>query len=230
MRNFVLASSKSWFSLEDLPAPCLEHNWVEISQPAELTPEFVAAVNPEFIFFPHWNARIPSEILERWDCVVFHTAPLPFGRGGSPIQNLIERGFSSSPVHALKAIEEMDAGPIYASQGVDLSGSLEEIFGRIKVAVGFLIGSLLDAPVEPIEQSGEVVTFNRREPSDSQILEDDSVARIYDKIRMVDFEDYPRAYLDFGTLRLIFTKAALGEAGLSAQVQFTEITDSDYQA
>lgn len=220
MRNFVLASSKSWFSLEDLPAPCLEHNWVEISQPAELTPEFVAAVNPEFIFFPHWNARIPPEIFERWECVVFHTAPLPFGRGGSPIQNLIERGFSSSPVHALRAVEEMDAGPIFTTRQVDLSGSLREIFSRVGVLVGDMIAELLESPIVAKEQEGSVFKFQRRLASASLISGRESSIEIYDKIRMVDYEDYPRAHILFGSYKLVFTNAEIDGEEVSATVSF----------
>lgn len=220
MRNFVLASSKSWFSLEDLPAPCLEHNWVEISQPAELTPEFVAAVNPEFIFFPHWNARIPPEIFERWECVVFHTAPLPFGRGGSPIQNLIERGFSSSPVHALRAVEEMDAGPILTTRQVDLSGSLREIFSRVGVLVGDMIVELLESPIVAKEQEGSVFKFQRRLASASLISGRESSIEIYDKIRMVDYEDYPRAHILFGSYKLVFTNAEIDGEEVSATVSF----------
>ena len=220
MRSFLLANSKSWFSLKDLPATCLEHNWVEITQPAELTPEFVAEVNPEFIFFPHWNARIPSEVLERWECVVFHTAPLPFGRGGSPIQNLIERGFSSSPVHALKAVEEMDAGPILTTRQVDLSGSLREIFSRLGVLVGDMIAELLESQGVAKEQEGSVFKFQRRLASASLISGNETASEIYDKIRMVDYEDYPKAHILFGDYKLVFTDAEIDGETLSATVFF----------
>ena len=49
--------------------------------------------------------------------IVFHTAPLPYGRGGSPIQNLIVRGhISPAPVCALKMVSGLDEGPIYDKQ------------------------------------------------------------------------------------------------------------------
>ena len=38
---------------------------------------------------------------------------LPYGRGGSPLQNLIVRGWKETKVLALKVVEELDAGPIY---------------------------------------------------------------------------------------------------------------------
>ena len=216
----MLASASSWFSLRDLSSDCLDADWLEVSLPEELNVTFLEDFNPEFIFFPHWNARIPSEILERWNCVVFHTAPLPFGRGGSPIQNLIRLGFSSAPVNALRAVDEIDAGPIYASEEIDLSGSLEDIFTRISVAVRKLISFLVHNHVDPVEQVGEVVNFSRRHRDESQILKSDSARVVYDKIRMVDFADYPRAYINFGQFHLIFTKAALENGVLSARVEF----------
>ena len=38
---------------------------------------------------------------------------LPFGRGGSPLQNLIVRGYKETMLSAIKCVGEVDAGPIY---------------------------------------------------------------------------------------------------------------------
>lgn len=46
---------------------------------------------PDYIFLPHWSYIIPREITDNWECVVFHMTDLPYGRGGSPLQNLIVR-------------------------------------------------------------------------------------------------------------------------------------------
>ena len=45
---------------------------------------------------------------------------------------------------------------------------------------------------------------------------------IYDYIRMLDAEGYPRAYIDFGGYRLTFEEAELDKSGrlLEAKVQF----------
>lgn len=71
--------------------------------------------------------------------MVFHTAPLPFGRGGSPIQNLIARKIDAAPVCAFRMTDVLDGGPIYDSIQVSLSGTIEEIFNRIANIIDTLI-------------------------------------------------------------------------------------------
>ena len=63
-----------------------------IASPEALTVEALAAIQPRYVFFLHWSSYIPAAIYDAFPCVVFHMTDLPFGRGGSPLQNLIARG------------------------------------------------------------------------------------------------------------------------------------------
>ena len=65
-------------------------------------------------------------------CICFHTAPLPFGRGGSPIQNQIKLGFKRTKVCALKMEKILDAGPIYLTEKILLNGNLSDFKKNIK--------------------------------------------------------------------------------------------------
>ena len=38
---------------------------------------------------------------------------LPYGRGGSPLQNLIARGFLETKISAILVEKQLDAGPVY---------------------------------------------------------------------------------------------------------------------
>ena len=97
----------------------------------QLTRERLQALAPFYVFFPHWSWIIPREIHEAFPCVMFHPGDVPFGRGGSPVQNLIVRGIYQTQLSAFKIIEELDAGPVYLKRPLDLSsGSAEEIFGK----------------------------------------------------------------------------------------------------
>lgn len=84
-----------------------------ISGPQDLTVARLAEIAPRYIFFPHWSYRIPAEIFDAYECVVFHMSDLPYGRGGTPLQNLIVRGFRETQLCALRCEAEIDAGPIY---------------------------------------------------------------------------------------------------------------------
>jgi methionyl-tRNA formyltransferase len=52
----------------------------------ELTIRRLREIDPEYIFFLDWSWLVPKDIFARYRCVVFHVAPLPEFRGGSPSQ------------------------------------------------------------------------------------------------------------------------------------------------
>ena len=64
--------------------------------------------------------------------------------------------------------------------------------------------------------------FKRRTEKDGEITSDMELDKIYDYIRMLDAEGYPRAFMDFGEYRLSFENAKLTQDGeiLEARVIF----------
>ena len=219
MINYVVASSKDWYKEYPKSKEYDDLNIIEIKTKADLTLELLEKINPRYIFFPHWNWKVDSEIFERYECVVFHTAPLPFGRGGSPIQNLILRNIEKTPVCALRMTEILDGGPIYDSIEVTLDGTITEIFSKIAVCVEKLIIKICQENIEPKEQSGTVVSFNRLTYADNELKSEYSIKELYDRIRMVDGLDYQRAYLNFGKNKIEFTEAHLDKHCLIAKIK-----------
>lgn len=207
MKQYIIACSKDWFLKEDKVPKFSNTDFVYLRNQEELTKEKVDIINPRFIFFPHWNWKVPSEVFDTYDCVAFHTSPLPFGRGGSPIQNLIVRNFKTSPVCALKMNGELDSGPIYDSMEVSLDGSITEIFSRIAQKIQLMILRIIEQEPYPKEQIGKPTIFSRRQPSESQLKESYSLQEIYDHIRMLDSEDYPRAFIKLGDSKIEFSEA-----------------------
>ena len=53
---------------------------------------------------------------------------MPFGRGGSPLQNLIIKNFSKTKISAFKCNDILDGGDIYLKKNLNLKGSAEKIF------------------------------------------------------------------------------------------------------
>ena len=64
---------------------------------------------------------------------------LPFGRGGSPLQNLIKNRFSETVITAIECSKEIDAGDIYLKEKLSLNGSAEEIFLRANIIIKRMI-------------------------------------------------------------------------------------------
>lgn len=227
MTNYVVASSKDWFKSHPKSFEYARLNVVEISKRKDLSLANLKKINPRYIFFPHWSWRIDPDIYEHFECVVFHTTPLPYGRGGSPIQNLIIRGFERSPVCAIRVAETLDGGPIYDSIEVDLSGNVTEIFSRIAFCVEQLILKICKENVQPKEQFGSSVLFSRLSYADNELKSEYSMKELYDRIRMVDGLDYPKAYITFGKYKLEISEAILEKNELRAMVKMQLKTDKD---
>jgi methionyl-tRNA formyltransferase len=220
MSHFVVATTKPWnVAAFEKRSPRYAGEWHLIEGRADLTAQAMQQVNPRYIFFPHWSWIVPREILDRWDCVCFHMTDVPYGRGGSPLQNLIVRGHKTTVLSALRMTEDLDAGPVYLKEELDLRGSAGEIYARTAELVFDLIERIAAEEPAPTPQQGAVTTFKRRTPEESRLPQSGGLDRAYDHIRMLDAETYPPAFLDYGDYRIEFDNAELQEDGvLRAQV------------
>jgi methionyl-tRNA formyltransferase len=219
MTNYVVASSKDWYNECTHSKEYNSLNIIKITTKHELNLDFLEKVNPRYIFFPHWSWKVDSEIFERYECVVFHTAPLPFGRGGSPIQNLILRDIKKSPVCALRMTEIIDGGPIYDSIEVSLDGSIEEIFLKIAICVEKLIIKICQEKIEAREQKGDIVSFVRLNYADNELRSKYSIKELYDRIRMVDGNGYKNAYINFGDYKIEFSDSRIQNNEIVAKIR-----------
>lgn len=230
--RIIIATVKSW-NIERAEAMRKKyagvHDIVIYTSREEFTSDNVCDFHPDYIFLPHWSYIMPREITDNWECVVFHMTDLPYGRGGSPLQNLIVRGHRETKISAIKMTEKLDGGPVYMKHSLSLEGSAQEIFVRCSdIIFEEMIPLFLDGDKEkmtPVPQEGVPVVFKRRKPEDGQITTDMKTDQIYDYIRMLDAEGYPRAFIEFGDYRLEFEQAGFvsnenGEKELSAKVVF----------
>ena len=201
------------------------HEILVFTKKQEMTVEALEAFEPDVIFMPHWSYLLPEEITDRWNCVVFHMTDLPFGRGGSPLQNLIVRGFKETKLSAIQVTKKVDAGPIYMKRPLSLEGSATEILMRCSdIIFTEMIPAFLQEMPKPKPQEGEVVLFKRRTPAEGEIKPDMTMEQIYDYIRMLDAEGYPRAFIPFGEYVMQFESAHFDAAGnqIEAKVIFTK--------
>ena len=191
-----------------------------VTDPASFNVDLVRLLEPRYVFFPHWSWKVPDDILASTECVCFHMTDVPFGRGGSPLQNLIVRGHTETMVSALRMVSEMDAGPVYMKRGLSLRGAAHEILARCASTVFDMIGEFVVNEPEPDPQSGAPVIFSRRRPAESRLARSGPPQAVYDHIRMLDAEGYPNAFLDYGDFRIEFREAQIREGKLEARATF----------
>lgn len=225
--NILICTIKTWnLELSREFTAVSQHNVKVISNKEDLNLKLLMEFNPQYIFFPHWSWIIPKDIYERYTCIVFHMTDLPFGRGGSPLQNLIARGETRTKISAIQVTKDLDAGPVFLKEPLDLFGSAEEIFIRsARIVFQIMIPAILEKECEPTPQTGEPFIFSRRKPEDGRITETMSLNQIYDYIRMLDAEGYPNAFIRFGRYKLCFSRAAYGYNKLRCDVEIVEEKD-----
>lgn len=220
MSDILVAADRNWHSdLFLTRKPRDGNNWSFVSNQRELETK-LNLISPRYIFFLHWSEIIPESIWNRFECVCFHMTDLPFGRGGSPLQNLILRGLNQTKLTAFKMDKELDAGPIYTKRDLSLDGNAEEIYLRAASLSWDIIQWIVDNNPSPFAQEGVVEKFTRRTPTQSVIPSFFNLQNIYDHIRMLDAPTYPKAYIEYGELILEFSNAEFDGKNLTASVKF----------
>ena len=225
MENILIVSEKSWNKelVSYLQSTMPQYAFYLISQKEDFTVERIGSISPVKIFIPHWSYIIPSAIFERYECIVFHMTDLPYGRGGSPLQNLIVRGLTATKLSALRAEVGLDTGPVYLKMDLSLSGTAEEIFVRVNKLVGKMIVEIIQNNLQPVPQEGDPVVFKRRKPEQSDMSGLEKLEEIFDYIRMLDADGYPHAYIEKGEFRYEFTRASIkADGSIVADVKITK--------
>lgn len=163
MNHYLIATQQSWgvkaFGL------IAEHDedkqWTLVCDLTSLR-NALQIYQPRFAFFVNWSDFVTPDILALSEPVNFHCTPLPFGRGGGPIENLLLRGFTETVITAHRMVEALDAGPIYGQRGpISLAGTKGQILDRFVEPCVDLIRWIIETEPEPYPQVGEVVTFKR---------------------------------------------------------------------
>jgi methionyl-tRNA formyltransferase len=199
----------------------LGSNLTIIESKSELTIERLQALQPQMIFFPHWSYIIPAEIFEQFECVIFHMTDVPFGRGGSPLQNLISRGIYETKISALRCVKELDAGPVYMKRPLSLYGTAEEIYIRAAQKIEQMISEIIQEKPPAQAQTGIITAFQRRKPNDSNVTQLETLEQVFDYIRMLDAENYPHAFIETEHLRFEFSRASFKPNEILADVRIT---------
>lgn len=222
--EFVFLSAKPWHDQLFLSLSGREgEKWHRISEESDFTIENLNKINPSKIFIPHWSYIISEKIFSVFECIVFHITDLPYGRGGSPLQNLIVKGHTETKISAIKIDHGIDTGAIYLKRDLSLNGTALQIFERAAPMISSMIASIIDNSIIPNPQVGEPTIFKRRKPVQGNISELSNLDSIYDHIRMLDCEGYPAAYIETDNIKVEFSNVSYdSNKQLIANVRITK--------
>ncbi|WP_021029080.1 methionyl-tRNA formyltransferase [Litchfieldella anticariensis] len=217
--TYILATSKPWHKPMLAKYLTNESQFLWANDPEQLNDLVSKEKNIRYIFFLHWNWLVPEILWKKIECVCFHMTDVPYGRGGSPLQNLIVRGHKETKLSALRMVQEMDAGPVYTKRPLPLEGTAQEIYLRAGKLSFEIIQWMIDNHPEPVPQQGEPVIFKRRRPEQSELPETGDIGTLYDHIRMLDAPTYPLAFIEYGEFIVEFSDADVQGDELSASVR-----------
>ena len=201
----------------------LKGNWIIITKPSKLSINELKKINIENIYFIHWSKIVPKQIYQKYNCISFHMTDVPYGRGGSPLHNLILRGKKSTKISAFKMNNKIDGGPIYLKKILNLDGSAQEIFIKAaKIALRMII-DINNKRLDPKTQKPSKISFKRLKKKDNilNLKKIKNLNELYNRIRMVDAPEYPNAYIEDKNFIFTFSKAKKTKKNLYALVKIT---------
>ena len=119
--------------------------------------------------------------------------------------------------------DKIDSGPIFIKKNISLEGSLENIFDKLSSIIIKMIDTLIKKKISPIEQKGKVVFFNRIKKNESEIKNEKNILAIYNKIRMLDSKEYPKAFIKVKKYKLYFFKAKFKKNSVLCNAKIVKI-------
>jgi len=201
------------------PVNAMLGEWAErVSDRAEtrLVREVEDVGEGEFLFLIACQQIVKKPVRDRFTfTLVVHASELPKGRGWSPHVWQILEGRTEIQVSLLNAEDAVDTGAIWHVIPVQFDGTEvhDEIHRRISEATVELMSWALDncPTTTPTVQQGEPSYYPRRTPADSQVQPDQTIAEIFDLLRVADPARYP-AFFDYRGHRYTLTLRRLGPA------------------
>ena len=229
MKKIVIATIKPW-NIEN--ANIFMNKFIDsydvkiVTTKERLSLNFLKEFEPDYIFFPHWSWIISSDIYQKYESIVFHMTDLPYGRGGSPLQNLIINKKYETKISAIKVAEGLDSGDIYLKKDFYIGlGSAQEIYQKISDIIFFdMIPEILNKKLDPKKQNGQITVFTRRTQAQSDLnsAQINSLVDLYDFIRMLDAQTYPKAYLDYKNFKISFEQVFIESGKLVGRFEIEE--------
>lgn len=156
----------------------------------------------DLLFIFGWPAKLGQEQLSKHlHNVVAHAGDLPKDRGWSPWAWGVSEGQNEIVLSWLEATDEIDAGPIYRKDRIDLCGDellpqiRAKLADQIRLTTLELVRRFPEALLRPVPQQGMPTYRRKRQPNDSELDVNETIAHQFNLLRVVDNDCYPAFFM-----------------------------------
>ena len=160
--------------------------------------------------------------LKPWNVDAFHKYSQKLDGNWYLINKKTDLNITKTKLSALKMTSSIDAGPIYLKSPLLLHGRAQDIYNRMSVLTWKMISKIIQNEIKPKPQNGKIFNFKRKTPSESEITSELTLKQIHDKIRMLDAETYPKAFINKNELKLEFFESNFEKNEIIAKVKITK--------
>lgn len=219
---FLIVTKKNWHYCNFLKLK--SKKFILINDKKKFTYKNLKKINPKLIFFPHWSWKVPKKIIANFKCICFHETKLPYGRGGSPIQNLILRNKRNTKICAIEMNDIIDSGNIILSKKLSLEGSAQSIFERSSKIIFEMIRLISKKnKIRSQPQRGKIVQFSRLKNNSELNYKVNSLNQLYNHIRMLDADTYKKVYIVKNNIKIQISNATKTKNSIIASVKINLI-------
>jgi len=130
---------------------------------------------------------IPLALLQRIPMVNLHFSLLPRWRGAAPVERAILAGDRTTGVCLMQVAEGLDTGDIYdvVTMDIDADDTLDSLRTRlVEAGSAMVVRSLIEGLPAPRPQVGEPVHAAKINPSELELVWDDSAAQVARVVRL----------------------------------------------
>lgn len=162
---------------------------------------------------------IPKNIIDIFPrgIINIHPSLLPLHRGPIPIESVILNNEKETGVSLMQLTDKMDAGPVYAQEKINLSGTeyKDELAEKlVNLGSKLLIEKLpyvLNGTLEPVKQNSSLATYDKLiKKSDGELDFTKTASDLERQVRA--FVGWPRSKANIGSNEIIVTRAHVTKA------------------
>lgn len=154
----------------------------------------------DILFILSYYKLVSEEVLKKnTHNIVIHASNLPSGKGWSPATWQILEGKNKIPLTLFEAIKDVDSGPVYFQDILELDGG--ELAKEWQNKLGKKIGEMvlkfikLYPNMKGKKQKGKDSFYPKRTPEDSELDINKTIKEQFNLLRVVDNEKYPAFFI-----------------------------------